>query len=378
MKKNGTNHNLLIVAASENDANLYYATRFIAPDSFIFFQIRGKKYLLMSDLEVDRARSQATVDRVFSTSALAKQILKKDGKRPGMLDLIERFARDYRAENLSVPTNFPIQYADLLRKRGLRLQYLSDPFFPKRTIKTKEEVQAIRRAISQVERAVGLAIETLRKAVIRKGKLYYHGETLTSEAIKKIINVNLMEHNCIGAHSIVACGEQAVDPHQEGTGPLYAHQSIIMDIFPRDSESRYFADFTRTVVRGKAGTKLKAMYAAVKEGQEIAFRSIRHGTDGSKIHQAIQKQFEKLGFQTGVMGGRMQGFFHGTGHGLGLEIHEEPRISLGKDILKAGHVVTVEPGLYYEGAGGVRLEDVVVVTRTGCTNLTRFPKYLEI
>jgi len=159
---------------------------------------------------------------------------------------------------------------------------------------------------------------------------------------------------------------------------LYANQSIIMDIFPRDSQSRYFADLTRTVVRGKASPKLKKMFEAVKEGQQIAFKSIRDGTDGSMIHTAIQNRFEALGFKTGVQNGRMQGFFHGTGHGLGLEIHEPPRISLGKDILKTGQVVTVEPGLYYEDAGGIRLEDDVVVTKTGCFNLTRLPKILEL
>ncbi|HLD50407.1 MAG TPA: M24 family metallopeptidase, partial [bacterium] len=157
-----------------------------------------------------------------------------------------------------------------------------------------------------------------------------------------------------------------------------ANQSIIMDIFPRDSETRYFADLSRTVVRGKASPKLKKMFAAVLEGQEIAFRAIRDGADGSLIHTAIQKCFENLGFKTGVQNGRVQGFFHGTGHGLGLDIHEAPRISLGKDILKTNQIVTVEPGLYYEDAGGVRLEDDVVVTKTGCLNLAKLPKVLEI
>ena len=373
-----TAENILMIAASEGDANLYYATRFIAPDPFIFFRIHGKKYLLMSDLEVDRAKAQAEVDSVLSISKLAGEYRKRRGERPRLLDLVEDFAKKKRVRRFLVPGNFPIEYADKLRRRGLVLESKPDPFFEERTVKTAEEIRAIAKAIRHVEAAVGAAILALRKSVIRKGRLYLHGERFTSEALKKIINVKLMENGCIAAHSIVSCGAQAVDPHDEGSGPLYAGQSIIMDIFPRDSQSRYFADFTRTVVRGRASEKLKKIFLAVKEGQEIAFRSIRHGADGSKIHAAIQKRFEELGFKTGMRNGRMQGFFHGTGHGLGLEIHEPPRISLGKDILKAGHVVTVEPGLYYEGTGGVRLEDVVVVTKTGCVNLTRFPKFLEI
>lgn len=378
MKKKNISKNLLIIAASEQDANLYYATHFIAPDSFVFFHIRDKSILLMSDLEVDRARKQSTVDEVISTSKLSREYLEEHGKRATFIELLTDFMKKRGALEFLVPANFPIEYADLFRKQGISLTVKPDPFFENRVVKTAEEIRHIEKAIRFVEIAVKQAIDALRKSVPRRGKLYLHGEVFTSEALKKIINVSLMENECIASHSIVACGEQAVDPHDEGSGPLYADQSIIMDIFPRHSQSRYFADFTRTVVRGKPSKKLQQMYDAVYEGQEIAFRSVRNGADGSVIHQAIHKMFEAQGFKTGLTNGRMQGFFHGTGHGLGLEIHEQPRISLGKDILKTGHVVTVEPGLYYQGIGGIRLEDVVVVTPTGCRNLTRFPKFLQI
>ena len=182
--------------------------------------------------------------------------------------------KDHKVKELEVPENFPAGFLDPLRSRGFQIHIKSNPFFEERTVKTAEEIRAIQNAIRNVEKAVGLAIETLRKSVIKKGRLYHHGQLLTSEAIKKIINVKLMELDAIAAHSIVACGRQGVDPHNQGSGPLYAHQSIIMDIFPRDSKSRYFADFTRTVVRGKASEKLKRMFAAVEEGQEIAFRKI--------------------------------------------------------------------------------------------------------
>lgn len=370
--------NILIIAASEADANLYYATQFMAPDSFVFAQIRGKKYLLMSDLEVDRARSQASVDQVLSTSKLAADYFKKHNKKPSYLDLIETFLKEKGAAELLVPSNFPIEYADPLRKRGFEIAFKHEPFYEERTVKSKEEIKAITKAIRFTEKAISRAIETIRKSVPRKGKLFYHGNVLRSEDIKKIINVSLMEDNCIASHSIVACGIDCVDPHNQGSGPLYANQSIIMDIFPRDSESRYFADITRTVCRGKAPAKLKKMFQAVLDGHQIAYKGIRDGADGRAIHTAIQKHFEDLGFKTGVQNGRMQGFFHGTGHGLGLEIHEAPRISIGSNILRTGQVVTVEPGLYYEDAGGVRLEDDVVVTKTGCVNLAKLPKVLEI
>lgn len=376
MTKNS--ENILMIASSEGDANLYYATRFLAGDDFIFMQIRGRKHLLMNDLEVDRARAQSAVDEVHSTSKIASDYKKKNGKPPRYLDLIEFFAKSKKADGFTVPGNFQLQYADALRERGLKIKLRQDPFFEERTLKSKQEVAAVQKAIRHTENAIRAAIEVLRKSVSRKGKLFYHGNVLKSEDIKKVINVSLMQNDCIASNSIVSCGIQCVDPHNQGSGPLYANESIIMDIFPRHAASRYHADITRTVVRGKAKPKLKKMFDAVLEGQKIAFRSIKEGADGGKIHGAIDQSFKKLGFETGVMNGRMQGFFHGTGHGLGLDVHEAPRISRVQDILKAGQIVTVEPGLYYEDAGGVRIEDDVLVTKTGCKILSTLERKLEI
>lgn len=369
---------VLLIAASERDANLYYATHFIAPDPFVFIQIGARKSLLMSDLEVDRARSESSVKEVWSTSRLAMDYKKRTGERPTFLGIIEDFLKRRKIHELVVPSDFPTAYSDALRKRKFRIATKEEPFFEKRVIKSAAEVRAIEAVQRHTEAACRAAIEAIARSQIRKGKLFYRGEILTSEAIKKIVNVTLMERNCVAQHTIIACGIDGVDPHNQGSGPLRPHEPIVMDIFPQSVETRYYADLSRTVVRGKATPKLKKMYAAVREGQEIAFQGIRHGADGSRIHETIQRRFKELGFPTGHLNGRMQGFFHGTGHGVGLEIHEPPRISTGKDILKAGQVVTVEPGLYYEDAGGVRLEDMVVVTKTGCRNLTRIPRVLEL
>jgi len=294
------------------------------------------------------------------------------------VDLVTDFLERKKVRDVAVPGNFALEYADPLRERGFKLERQPDPFFPERVVKSAAEVKAIEKAIRQVEKAFAAAVDVLKKSVIKKGKVYYRGTLVTSEFLKKVVNVSLMENDCIAENTIISCGKHAVDPHDRGTGPIYANQSIIMDIFPRDSGSRYYADFTRTVVKGKASPKLKKMYAAVHEGQEIGFRMIREGVDASQVHAKIHASFEAQGFKTGLINGRMQGFFHGTGHGLGLDIHELPRVGGVKDILKAGHVVTVEPGLYYEGLGGVRLEDVVVVTKTGCRNLTKAARFLEI
>jgi Xaa-Pro aminopeptidase len=197
--------------------------------------------------------------------------------------------------------------------------------------------------------------------------------------VKQRINKAILDRGCVAAHTIVACGDQGCDPHNEGTGPLKANQSIILDIFPRSQSSGYWGDITRTVVKGRASERLKILFQAVNHGQKIALKQIKGGVKGSDIHQSVQDYFNQAGFKTRRRNGRMEGFFHGTGHGVGLEIHEAPRLSSrASGRLEAGHVVTVEPGLYYPGVGGVRLEDLVVVTKTGNRNLTKFPIYLEV
>jgi Xaa-Pro aminopeptidase len=201
---------------------------------------------------------------------------------------------------------------------------------------------------------------------------------LTSETLKTAVNTTIMAQGWLPSHTIISSGNQCVDPHHEGTGPIKAHTSIIFDIFPRSQKNGYFGDLSRTVVRGRATDKLKAIYATVQAGQQIGFDMIRDGINGRDVHQKILDLFEARGFPTGKIKGRMQGFFHGTGHGLGLDIHEAPRIAPVEATLRTGHVVTVEPGLYYLGVGGVRLEDVVLVTEKGNRNLTNCPQFLEI
>jgi Xaa-Pro aminopeptidase len=176
--------------------------------------------------------------------------------------------------------------------------------------------------------------------------------------------------------TIVAGGDQGCDPHERGFGPLYADSLIILDVFPRDAKTGYFGDMTRTVLRGRASEAQRKLWETVKAGQALALRRIKAGVDGMTIHKAIQELFTSRGFPTEIRKGRRVGFFHGTGHGLGLEIHEHPRLQ--KVTLKDRQVLTVEPGLYYPGLGGARLEDVVLVTKTGCKILSRFPKQLEI
>ena len=369
---------LLIIAASETDANLYYATRFLAPDPFIFLQVNGRKVLLMSDLEIDRAKSQATVDEVLLLGKLLKQAHQRGVASPTTADAVDEVLKPHRVTRLTVPAAFPVLLADELRRHGYEVAPKPEPFFESRMIKSESEIAALTATQRATEEGVAAIVTMIRESEIRGDELWLRHKPLTSEVLRKLLHVTLMGLDCIAQHSIIAGGEQACDPHQIGTGVLKPHWPIVLDVFPQSATTRYFADMTRTVVRGTPSPKVQNMYAAVREGQEIAFRMLKPGVNGQDVHNAILKSFDQQGFTTGEINGRMQGFFHGTGHGVGLEIHEPPRVSAGPDVMQAGMVVTVEPGLYYLGHGGIRLEDMVVITETGCRNLTTFPKALVL
>lgn len=369
---------ILIIANSEANSDLYYATKFLAPDPFIFIQTNGHKTLVMSDLELDRAKAQARVDEVLSYSRYEEKLKSQGLAEPTTIDIVDAVLKERSAKQLLVPADFGLRQADGLRSKGYELSTKKEPFFEERMIKTEVEIQAIAQTQRAVEAAVEKAIEVIREATIKKGELYWKDDVLTSEVIKKVINVKLMELDCVAQHTIVAGGLHGCDPHDEGSGPLRPNESIVMDVFPRSGTSRYYADMTRTVVKGRASDALRKLYDTVRRAQEEGISMVKNGVEGQAIHRRIMTIFEESGYQTGPQNGRMQGFFHGTGHGLGLDIHEPPRISKAPWVLKTGEVVTVEPGLYYPDIGAVRIEDMVVVNDDGCTNLTRFPKVLEV
>ncbi len=369
---------LLCIAASEYDSDQYYVTKFLVPDAFIFFEKDRKKFIVLSDLEIERGKQEANVDEILPMSEYKEQLQKQGINYPKLIDIADCVLRDYQIKSVLVPGNFAIQYADPLRERGYTVHY-KDPFFETRAVKTPQEIEYIQQSQKSNEKAMDYVIQIIRESEIGANNyLYYRGSILTSEFVQRQIQMKLLELDCLAHDTIVSCGEQATRPHEHGSGPLLAHQSIIIDIFPQSLTTRYFADMTRTVVKGNASDMLKRLYDVVQAGQEIAFNTIRDGANGNDIHRQIQGMFNQKGFETGVIDGTVQGFFHGTGHGIGLDIHEAPHIGNVDTTLCTGNVVTVEPGLYYVGIGGVRIEDLVVVTEDGCTNLTTYLKELEI
>ena len=373
------NEAVLLIADSESSADMLYATGLFVPDPFTYLKVDGRSTIMMSDLEIDRARAQSKVDEVVSLTDYTDRA-KGNGKAdPGLVDAIIELLRDREVKDVMVPNGFPLGYADKLRDRGFEVAAKEDPFWDERPVKSDDEVAAISEVSRHTEDALRMAFGLLSEAAVKDGVLHGPDGPLTSEYIRTRIHVFLLERDCIAQHTIVAGGVQGCDPHNGGSGPLRAGEPIIFDLFPKSTKTGYFADITRTLAKGPVSDAFRRLYDTVLEGQETALSSVQAGVDGQEIHGEVERLFESRGYETGAKDGRMQGFFHGTGHGFGLEIHEPPRISKISQTLVTGHVVTVEPGLYYPDlGGGVRIEDNVVVTESGCVNLTRLEKVFEV
>jgi Xaa-Pro aminopeptidase len=377
MSKTTTKPARLIVAASEQDPDMLYATKFWAPDPFIFLQRNGKRTLVLSDLEIDRGRRQADADEFVMFSELEGELQGKSKKTPPYESVLAYFLKKRGVRSATVPANFPLSYAEELIANKIRVRASEGFFWPERELKSDREVEMMERALRITEAGLKRAVGVLKGARPGSGKrLRWNGKMLTSEILRAEIDSAVLRAGGVPNGTIVAGGDQACDPHERGHGPLYADSLIILDVFPRDAKTGYFGDMTRTVLRGRASEAQRKLWETVKAGQALALKRIKAGIDGMSIHKAIQELFASRGFPTELRDGRRVGFFHGTGHGLGLEIHEHPRLQ--KVVLKDRQVLTVEPGLYYPGVGGTRLEDVVLVTKTGCRILSRFPKQLEI
>lgn len=369
------NKNYLIIDSSENNSDLYYKTGFFVPDSVLFLESKGKRTLVLNDLEYERGKSESKAEEVISYAECVKILKNKKVKNISILDITDLILSQKRLKTVEVQKEFPVHYADGLRKRGYRVNVAKGSmFYPSRLVKTEQEIKYLKKSLKRTVEAMDLAINIISKSNIKNSRLYYKGSALTSERVKSFINSYLAGHEFTASHTIVAGGNDSWMPHNTGTGQLYAHRPIIIDIFPKFQETGYYGDMTRTVVKGKPSEELIKMYNTVLEGQKLGLKLIKHGVKAKTVHKSIVEVFNKKGFKTEMLDGKMQGFIHSTGHGLGLDIHEPPRISLNNETLVKGNVVTVEPGLYYEKLGGIRIEDSVVVTEKGCINLTKYKK----
>lgn len=370
--------NRLIYAASEQCSDLLYESGFSAPDPFLWFETNGQAAIVVSPLEAGRATAQARRDvQVISFDEARRRFALPDGPF-STAALITAISRACSIRSWHIPADFPYLLARQLLDRGLTLQPLS-VFSPARERKTPREVEAIVKAIAMTEHGLQRACDLLRETTIQPdGTLLWQDAILTAETLRAEINIAIARQGGDAAGTITAPGKQGADPHCAGFGSIRAGEPIVIDVFPRDNDTGYYGDLTRTLCRGNAPEHVRQAFHAVQQAQQLAFTKIRAGVPGAEPHLAVADFFAQAGYETSTET-PAHGFFHGLGHSIGLDIHEAPSLSpRNQRPLEAGNVVTVEPGLYYPEWGGIRIEDDVLVTADGCRKLSGFPVFLEL
>lgn len=353
---------VLIVGSPARYPDLRYATGFFSSDPVIFLKTRRKQFLIVSPLDFGHVRRIVKNIEVLSFSDFP---VAKNSKTPAC-DRIISFLKKKNARAVIVPPYFPIGLAEQLTGKGIRVTVADGNVFPEREIKTAKELEHITHAQKAAVKAMEAAVLMIAGAKISRNRsLRIANKPLTSEAVRDRIDKTVRDFDCVCYGTIVAGGKQAVNPHETGWGTLRANEPIVIDIFPQHIKSGYWGDLTRTIVRGTPSDEIQKMYSAVRAAQRAAISKIKAGVPAKKIHNMAVDLFKERGFFTGARNGRNEGFIHGIGHGIGLEIHENPSVRPVETKLKEGNVITVEPGLYYYNRGGIRIEDIVIVTRTG-------------
>jgi Xaa-Pro aminopeptidase len=359
---------LLFYADTHASRDLLYLGRFECHDPFLALAWRGKKIAVLNALEFGRGLKESAFDEILSLETLQAEIRKTrpDLARPGPADFVAHLAAKRRIPAFTVPGDFPALLLEQLRARGLAIHVAPGAVLPEREIKTPREAAAIRAGNKVATAGFRAAEGLLRRAEISGRKLLLDGKPLTSERVRLAIEIACLEAGGLALDTIVAGGDQACDPHCPGTGPLRANELIIIDIFPRHTATGYHGDMTRTYLKGRASAEQRALVEAVAAAQKAARKVLRAGVISSAVHAECVNVLTKRGYETKSTPKGAIGFFHGTGHGLGLAIHEAPRVSAPvNEPLKLGAVVTVEPGLYYPGLGSCRIEDVAWLTESG-------------
>lgn len=371
---------LLIVADSERDANLLYAVGCTITDPFVYLRLKDYCLILVPDIGLSRIRRLVRDCEVHSLSTYPQRPKKQRWPLGELAPAIHAVLRDHGVNKLSVPPSFPLALARDLKNLKIKLMIHEGPIFPEREVKTSTEIKKISATLTMAEVGLAEGLLALRNASVgRDRRLTYHNAPLTAEKLRAIIDTAILQAGGKPNHSIVACGRQSSDPKEAGHGYLRANEPIIIDVFPRSRKTGYHADITRTIVKGRASEYVRRLHDTVRRAHELAFTHLKAATSARKLHQKVQQFFEHEGFPTRCEESKCEGFFRSTGHGLGLELHETPLISADStDQLRRGQVIALQPALYYRNVGGVRIEDVVLVTANGAKNLTKFEKTLEL
>jgi Xaa-Pro aminopeptidase len=374
----------ILFHADANDPDMLYFSRFQAFDPYLAFTVEGRRVAVIGASEYGRMTKESAFDEILLLDEVREETTKRfnlpKGKAPGLHQMVLHLAELHDIPIFRVSPHFPVGLARKLREAGMTLEIADgNGLFPERQIKTAAEIEALRNGNKASEAGFRVVARTLAESRIRNGELVHGGRVLTSERLRELICHAAIDAGAVALHTIAAPGDQAVDNHCVGHGPIRAGELIVVDIFPRCIEDGYWGDMTRTYLKGKASDAQRRLVRTVKRAHKLAIDMIKPGVSGGKVHDAVQTFFDKEGYETVRKSKNPKGFFHALGHGVGLQIHEEPILrSKAAWKFRKGMVVTVEPGLYYQGLGGCRIEDMVHVIPGGCELISRAPYKWEI
>jgi Xaa-Pro aminopeptidase len=370
---------VLIFADSVTSPEMRHEVPVVVPDPFLYAEKDGQRYVVSAAFEVDRVNEigiEASPWEHYGYDALIETGMPREEIVWKHVNL--NACRELGITDAVVPRSFPTLAADHLRENGITLEPDHKFFADRRRVKNEAELEGIRKAQKAAEAAMGAARDLIFRAEPSNGEVKVDGETLTSERLKATIRRVFSEHGVSGDDFIVSHGAQTAIGHELGHGPIAPNEPIVIDLWPKDPDSACYADMTRTYVVGEAPEELVKYHGLVKEALDQSFAATKAGVAGSAVYTLVCELFEEHGQKTSLSKapGEVldEGFFHGLGHGVGLEVHEAPSLGRGgTGDLVAGDVVTLEPGLYRPGFGGCRLEDLILVTENGAENLTDFP-----
>jgi Xaa-Pro aminopeptidase len=351
--------------ASSDEPDMRYLTGFVTHDPVPVLKRPGERpIMIVPMMEAHRAAVESNAQVITRQQAGYQEIstAERDQYR-----ITARMIQRQAQGQLIVPPHFPLALARALEEFSPVIVDQEATVASMRSVKSAGEIRYIRSAQRAVELAMNVAVALIRRSTVQNGVLWESDAPLTSERLKMVILTTLITEGYTASDTIVACGEDTAMPHCTGSGPLRPCQPIVIDIFPQCLKSGYYADMTRTVSKGRPSDMVCDLYEAVAEAVTIGEAAISDRASGAECYQKVRDYFDERGYKTDT-----EGFTHSLGHGVGLEVHEKPSLSPAGEQLRAGQVVTVEPGLYYRGTGGVRIENLGIVTPGGFSRITEF------
>ncbi|MBT4013321.1 MAG: aminopeptidase P family protein [Planctomycetaceae bacterium] len=369
---------IVLAGVPKTNYSLYHRTRFLVGDPTSFIQLTGTPddhtMFICRDIELQRAAQYACADRVSCPADHSPAAGLSGDRETATAQATAEYLTKHAVTEIITDRTLPFIFAYHIEQAGIKIQYSPTLGVMERRAKDDQEVQWLQDAQSATESAMRVACEIIARATADKdGNLLHGGEILTSEILRSIVDIFLLEQDYANPRSIIACGPLGADCHNYGTGPLRTEQPIIVDIFPQNRRTLYNGDCTRTVVNGTIDETIQRMHTAVCEANSAGCSTVKAGVTGEDVHRATIQVIKDNGYSTGLPGPDDPISFcsmtHGTGHAVGLDVHEPPLLDFGGPELIVGDCLTIEPGLYCRAIGGVRVEDMVITTTAGCLKL---------